>query len=150
LTIIQKYNWLDLPIQQIFPRLLLGVVSVSVGAGLTLCAITTGRQPFLNVPSYIMVITPWAIIYYGYDCIQKNKRHDLENKRLECLLQEKESSAERPAVDIDFITGALNNIQSMIDENPGRSRDEITAFSQLLRKGYLKPDASGKNDPIPS
>jgi len=70
--------------------------------------------------------------------MQKTRSEDLHRRRLGLLLKERQEPAKDPTVDIDFITDSLNHIKSMIDQDPQASREEITAFSQLLRNGHLK------------
>jgi hypothetical protein len=59
---------------------------------------------------------------------------------LKLLLKEKELSAADPPVDIDLITGSLDRIRSLIDEDPVSAREGINTFSNMLRKGRLRTD----------
>ena len=54
------------------------------------------------------------------------------------ILKEKSATAGDAAVDIESITRSLDRIRSLIAEDAAAARAEITVFSQLLRKGYLK------------
>jgi hypothetical protein len=122
--IIVKYRWLELPVKQALPKLLLGTILTAAIAGSTLAIAVSSRRFFSEIIFYIIVITPWTTLYYGYDYMRKTRIKDLQRRR--------------QVVDIDFITESLNHIQSMIDQDPKAAREEITAFSQLLRNGYLK------------
>ena len=77
-------------------------------------------------------------MYCLYFHIQKARQKNVELRRLELLLQEKSATAGDTAVDIESITRSLDRIRSLIDEDASGARSEITAFSQLLRTGYLK------------
>jgi two-component system, LytTR family, sensor kinase len=136
--IIVKYHWFQLPVKQTLLKLLLGVILTAAIAGSTLAIAVSNHRLFSAIISYIIVVTPWIILYYGYDYMQKNRTQDLRRRRLGLLLKERQEQANDPAVDIDFITDSLNHIKSLIDQDPEASRVEITAFSQLLRNGYLK------------
>jgi hypothetical protein len=126
------------------PNLLLGVILTaaialtSAIAGSTLAIAVSSRRLYAEIISYIIVITPWTLFYYAYHYMQKTRSEDLHRRRLGLLLKERQELAKDPPVDIDFITDSLNHIKSMIDQDPEASREEITAFSQLLRNGYLK------------
>jgi hypothetical protein len=136
--IIVKNRWLQLPVKQTLLNLLLGVILTAAIAGSTLAIALSSHRLFAEIISYIIVVTPWTILYYGYHYMQKTRTEDLRRRRLGLLLKERQELAKDPAVDIDFITDSLNHIKSMIDQDPDASREEITAFSQLLRNGYLK------------
>jgi len=136
--IIVRYRWLQLPAKHALPKLLLGVILTAAIAGSTLALAESTRMSLLQIIRYFIFIIPCAILYYGYYYIQKARSEDLQRRRLGLLLKERQELAKDPAVDIDFITDSLNHIKSMIDQDPQASREEITAFSQLLRNGYLK------------
>ena len=142
--IIVRYRWLQPPAQQALPKVMSGIILTAVialtaaMAGSTLAVAVSSRKVFNEIISYIIVITPWTLLYYGYHYMQKTRSEDLHRRRLGLLLKERQEPAKDPAVDIDFITDSLNHIKSMIDQDPQASREEITAFSQLLRNGHLK------------
>jgi two-component system, LytTR family, sensor kinase len=136
--VLVKYRCLQLPVKLALPKLLLGIMLTAVIAGSTLTMAVSGLKFYPQIFDYILFITPWTIIYYGYHYVLKTRTQDLQRRRLGLLLKERQELAKDPAVDIDFITDSLNHIKSMIDQDPQASREEITAFSQLLRNGYLK------------
>jgi hypothetical protein len=136
--VLAKYHCLQLPVQQALPKLLMGIMLTAAIAGISLTVAVSDRVFYPQIFDYILFITPWTILYYGYHYIQKTRTQDLQRRRLSLLLKERQEQANDPAVDIDFITDSLNHIKSMIDQDPEGSREEITAFSQLLRNGYLK------------
>jgi len=149
---ILKYGWLNGPVRQGLTWVLLGAVSAAMAAGLikvtviTLCGMTMktveGQPWHLRILAsgieYTLPFLPWTIIYCLYHHIQRTRQKNAEMRRLEFLLKEKSATAGDAAVDIESITRSLDRIRSLIAEDAAAARAEITVFSQLLRKGYLK------------
>lgn len=88
----------------------------------------------------LLVLIPWANIYWLHFHIILRRKLRLEEHRLELLLKEKELSATEPSVAIEFIAGSLDRIGSLIDEDPASAREGINTFSRMLQKGRLKTD----------
>jgi hypothetical protein len=149
---IRNQGWLNLPLRQGLPWLLLGTVWAAMAAGLiratviSLGGMTLARAEPLSWYArvfgagleYILLFLPWTIMYCLYYHIQKARQKNVELRRLELLLQERSATAADTALDIESLTRSLDRIQSLINEDAAGARTEITAFSQLLRKGYLK------------
>jgi hypothetical protein len=85
---------------------------------------------------FILACRP--LIYSSPEIHTKDPHPRPAKKTTGFVVERTTGTGQRPAVDIDFITDSLNHIKSMIDQDPQASREEITAFSQLLRNGYLK------------
>jgi two-component system, LytTR family, sensor kinase len=145
---ILSYGWLNWPLPQGLPRLLLAtILAAAVGGMIKVIVFSLGRMT-LRLPwhsrilacsiEYILLFLPWTIMYCLYYQIQKTRQKNAEIRRLELLLQERSATAGDTAVDIESITRSLDRIRSLINEDAAGARAEITAFSQLLRKGYLK------------
>jgi hypothetical protein len=149
---ILSCGWLNLPLRQGLPRLLLAIIlAAAVGGLIRATVFSVGgmsstlmeRLPWrLRILKgglvYTLLFLPWTIIYCLYYHVQKSLQKNAEIRRLELLLKEKSATAGDSAVDIESITRSLDRIRSLIDEDAAGARAEITAFSQLLRKGYLK------------
>lgn len=149
---ILRYGWLNAPLRRGLPRLLLAtILAAAIGGVVKMTAFNLGgitsklmeRLPWLLLLfytglEYILLFLPWTIIYCLYHHIQKTREKNTELRRLELLLKEKAATANDTTVDIESITRSLDRIRSLIGEDTTRARAEITAFSQLLRKGYLK------------
>jgi hypothetical protein len=149
---IRSQGWLNKPIRQGLPWLLLSTALAALTAGLvkvtliSMGGMTLARaghlswlaRVFATGFEYSILFLPWTIMYCLYHHIQKARQKNTELQRLELLLKEKSATAGDTAVDIESITRSLDRIRSLIDEDAARARAEITAFSQLLRKGYLK------------
>jgi hypothetical protein len=150
---IRRHSYRDLPFRQALPRLLLATVTaaaagslLSIAAIWSLAAIirtpgwAASQNIFTTAIQYLIVLIPWTILYWLHFYIRLRRKLSLDGSRLELLLKEKELSADGPLVDIDFITGSLDRIRSLIDENPDNARASINKFSRILRKGRLKTE----------
>jgi hypothetical protein len=149
---IRNQGWLNLPLRQGLPWLLLGTVWAAMAAGLiratfiSLGGMTLARAEPLSWYArvfgagleYILLFLPWTIMYCLYYHVQKTRQKNAEIRRLELLLKERSATAADTALDIESITRSLDHIRSLIGEDAAGARAEITAFSQLLRTGYLK------------
>lgn len=142
---IIRYGLLTMPPRKGLPRLTIGLVLASTlgavlyGAGYDL---VTWRTP-IRALEYAFFILPWTLIYCLHHYVQKTRKEERESRRLALLLADKQQQAEGAAMEIGSIIESLTRIRTLIDEDPGRSRAEITAFSQLLRKGYLNIPPDG-------
>jgi len=149
---IRNQGWLNLPLRQGLPWLLLATVSAAAAAGLmrvtviSLGGMTLARAERLSWHArvfgtgfeYSILFLPWTIMYCLYHHVQKTRQKNAEIRRLELLLKERSATAADTTLDIESITLSLDRIRSLIDEDAAGARAEITAFSQLLRTGYLK------------
>jgi hypothetical protein len=149
---IRNQGWLNLPLRQGLPWLLLGTVWAAMAAGLIRPTIispggmTLARaeslswyaRVFVTGFEYSILFLPWTIMYCLYYHVQKTRQKNAEIRRLELLLKERSATAADTALDVESITRSLDRIRSLIGEDAASARTEITAFSQLLRTGYLK------------
>lgn len=141
-TTILHYHWLDLPLRRSLIRILPALLLALAAAAL----IRSLFPPYAHFPvklfpffvEYNFAITPWLIIYVGIHQVKQNRETTKRLHHLESLVKEKQSSAPGPALDIDDLTGTLDRIHYLIDQDPNSARREITTFSHLLRSGHLK------------
>jgi hypothetical protein len=147
-TFLRRYASQTLPFPQEGPRLLLaifftaGLATALKGMGLYFFeeyhGTLTSAKLFLLFPAdYLLLIVPWTMIYFGYRFISQRRTQTIELRRLEWRLKEMQTRADKSAITVEDLMGEINHILALIDENPGRVRNEITAFSRLLRESYL-------------
>jgi hypothetical protein len=93
---------------------------------------------FLIFPAdYLLLIIPWILIYWGYRLVIRARAQTVQRRRLEWRLREMQTHAAESEITMENLIDEVNRIVELIDENPARARSEITAFSRLLREGYL-------------
>ncbi|MBS1946688.1 MAG: histidine kinase [Bacteroidetes bacterium] len=143
---IRKFNWLMLPIEKAFPKLIIGVLVVCTVEALIRIGIVSffnlsiSKQKF-NFPQRLFASTlengffiiPWTLIYYFYHYIEKSRKQQLDTLKLESLVKALELKTIKSHINPHFIFNALNSIRALIDENPSRARTAITELSNILR-----------------
>lgn len=98
----------------------------------------TWYKVFIFIPTdYLLLIIPWTLIYWGYRLVIRTRAQTLERLRLEWRLKEMQAHAGESEITMEDLMEEVNRIVALIDENPARARNEITAFSRLLREGHL-------------
>jgi len=130
---ILRCDWLTLPLKKAAPRLLLAAIAASALAG-AVDAVVNGL--FGLYSSHTRPALPTIILLKGID-FGLVILPRIENQRLALLLKERKLRSAESGIDIHVITASLNKIQALIGNNPSLARDEITEFSNLLRRGYL-------------
>jgi hypothetical protein len=144
-SVIVRYGWLGLPVKGALPRLITGVILACIVAAIVKRAIFTGMgYPHLgtfflaaDAAEYSFLLVPWGIMYYLYNYVAMTRRVKVKKKELELRVMEMKKQSEESGVDVQVIMDSLRRIKQSIGEDPARCRAEITAFSKLLRHGYL-------------
>ncbi|HUB62450.1 MAG TPA: hypothetical protein VL978_17170 [Puia sp.] len=141
-TTIRHYHWLNLPFRRSLIRILPALLFALTAAAL----IRSVFPPYTHFPvklfpfivEYNFAITPWLIIYVVVHQVKQTRETAKRIHHLEHLVKEQQTSTVRPAIDIEDLTGTLDRIRALIDQDPNSARREITTFSRLLRSGHLK------------
>jgi two-component system, LytTR family, sensor kinase len=80
-----------------------------------------------------IVIMGWSLMYFLFKFFLNFKSSEVEKWRLEAAVKDAELIALKSQINPHFIFNSLNNIRSLVIENPEKSRDMITHLSDLLR-----------------
>jgi len=143
--IIRK-NWLELSFWRLSKRLIVSSLIISAIWLLFTVPITdtffeldiesqiTG--PGMYILLWIQMSTlifGWSLIYFGFNFFYNYKRSEIEKWQLDAAAREAELSALKSQINPHFIFNSLNNIKSLIVEDPEKSREMITHLSGLLR-----------------
>ena len=75
----------------------------------------------------------WWMIYYIWHYIERNRRSQVDQLKLETTVKELELKTIKAQLNPHFIFNALNSIRALVDENPQRARTAITELSNILR-----------------
>ena len=81
----------------------------------------------------IILIALWLLIYLVWHYINKNRKDQLDNLRLQATVKELELQTIKSHINPHFIFNAHNSIRALVDENPERARQAITQLSNILR-----------------
>ena len=75
----------------------------------------------------------WQLLYFVFQLFFNFRRSEVEKWKLEAAVKDAELIALKSQINPHFIFNSLNNIRSLVVENPERARDMITHLSGLLR-----------------
>lgn len=79
----------------------------------------------------------WNCIYFIYHYISESRKQQVDTLTLETLVKSLELKTIKAHINPHFIFNAMNSIRALIDENPERARQAITALSNILRSSML-------------
>ncbi|WP_212006037.1 sensor histidine kinase [Chitinophaga sp. HK235] len=94
-----------------------------------------GRQPFMTG---IRTMAVWVLAWHMYHYAQREIRTAQENARLQLLTREIQLSNLSAQLNPHFFFNSLNNIKSLILEDPVLARRAIDLLSELLRHALYK------------
>lgn len=86
-----------------------------------------------NVFSSFIYLFIWNCIYFIYHYVAESRKNQLDNLKLEALVKSLELKTIKSHINPHFIFNAMNSIRALIDEDPRRAREAVTALSNILR-----------------
>ena len=75
----------------------------------------------------------WNTCYFLYHYVSKYRRHEMDTLRLASTVKELELKSIKSYINPHFIFNALNSIRALVDEDPTRARNAVTALGNILR-----------------
>ena len=88
---------------------------------------------FIVVFNLSIVILAWSMMYFLFKFFLNLKSSEIEKWKLEAAVKDAELIALKSQINPHFLFNCLNNIRSLVVENPEKSRDMIGHLSDLLR-----------------
>ena len=82
---------------------------------------------------FTVVMTGWSLIYFVFQFLTNFRKSEVEKWKLEAAVKDAELIALKSQINPHFIFNSLNNIRSLVVENPEKAREMITHLSGLLR-----------------
>jgi two-component system, LytTR family, sensor kinase len=147
---IKKYGWVELPIDQVIPRILLVVSLMSIIITLINVPIDayllrdfedtdfwtffTMLQFFFNWGKPLMI---WTLFYYASHYFERKSEVEVDKIRLESSVKDTESKVLRAQMNPHFMFNALNSIRALILEDPDKAQKAVTQLSNILRSSLL-------------
>lgn len=143
-----RYDWLNLKIGPLIPRIFL----LAVSGALVHLACTTFYHYIYSVPYqsklrladyslYILWISLtfifWTSIYLVYHLINKSRKQELTNLQLVGSQREIELKNLRNQLNPHFLFNSLNSIRALIDLEPNTAKKSVTTLSNLLRNSLV-------------
>lgn len=95
------------------------------------------RKLFISFFNSIWLLLIWNLLYGFYHFVEKSRRQQINTLRLEGTVKSLELKTIKAHINPHFIFNALNSIRALVDENPERARNAITALSSILRSSML-------------
>lgn len=143
---IKKRNWVDkgilaLIVRVIIASIILGILwnAISLPINHTFFKMADEERKITPVLVIILtfnlsvIIAAWSLIYFSFQFFLSFQKTQFEKWKLELAVKEAELIALKSQINPHFIFNSLNNIRSLVVENPEKSRDMITHLSGLLR-----------------
>ena len=93
----------------------------------------TGFVFAIMTMNLFIVVFGWSLIYFVIQLFTNFKKSEVEKWKLEAAVKHAELIALKSQINPHFIFNSLNNIRSLVIENPEKARDMITHLSGLLR-----------------
>jgi two-component sensor histidine kinase len=91
------------------------------------------EMAYRNIFNGTIILFIWNSIYFLYHYITRSRSQELDTLRLQAMVKDLELKTIKSHINPHFIFNALNSIRALIDEDPVRARDAVTALSKILR-----------------
>lgn len=144
--ISRQLRWTELGILALLPRVLLGAVASGFVYTLLYGSLNDllipsanrmlvfGDQKFFAYAlNFSFLFLCWNILYFAVHIFENYKKQEINTLRLQAALVEIELSSIKAQMNPHFMFNALNSIRALIDEDPLRAKEALTALSGTLR-----------------
>ena len=91
------------------------------------------RRLFFGLILDTPIFFVWISIYILWHYIEFANKEEIKKIKLETLIKELELKTIKSQINPHFIFNALNSIRALVDDDPKRSRQDITELSNILR-----------------
>ena len=142
--IIRKNNWLNLPLKNTIPRIL--IASVITGAVIYVFVFVasyiagTARHEEFNIARPIAGVVNlggitllWCLIYFIVHYMENYKKKEIESLIWEAAVKDYELRTLKSQLNPHFMFNAMNSIRALIEEDPESAKVAITKLSNILR-----------------
>lgn len=90
-----------------------------------------------NIFTSFVYLFIWNCIYFIYHYVEQSRKNQLDKLKLEASIKSLELKTIKSHINPHFIFNALNSIRALIDEEPSRARQAVTALGNILRSSML-------------
>ncbi|MCI1752745.1 MAG: histidine kinase [Flavobacteriales bacterium] len=142
----REWQWADLSLERLLPRVFMAAVVLGLLAGIAQAALHDAAFPdaehilggsvrrFAETTiGWVLQLLAWALAYIAYRSIVRGRVEELRALRLESANREGQLANLRSQLNPHFMFNALNSIRSLIEEDPERAKQAITRLSAILR-----------------
>ncbi|MEQ9063164.1 MAG: histidine kinase [Vicingaceae bacterium] len=141
---IIRWNWLQLKIIQLLPRVLLASFVLafayySLHTFVSEYIISSNGYDFdgfallqnlLNLSANFLL---WTLFYWSFHFIQNFRKEEIKNLKWQATIREMELNKIKSQLNPHFIFNCMNSIRAMVDEEPEKAKNLINQFSNILR-----------------
>jgi len=140
----KKMEWLKLPTTELVPKVLLGIIFISITVYLLRVGVSylidlyssemlSAINILGNVIANTIVLLIWASIYFTFHYFEKNT----QSLKYEVAMNEMKLNQLKAQINPHFIFNALNSIRALVDEEPSKSKKAINHLSNILRSSLV-------------
>jgi sensor histidine kinase YesM len=140
---IHKRDWLHLSTGKLLPRLLMGILVISVLTNLFQAntnIVLRGSfsafnltQSVLDILTNLVLFSLWTFIYIGYHYVERYNA----TLKYEAAINEMTLNRLKSQLNPHFMFNALNSIRALVDEEPAKAKEAITQMSNILRNSLV-------------
>ncbi len=84
-------------------------------------------------PSTTLEMAAWCALYYGFRAYARLNRLEMERLQQEAAAKDARLDMIATQLNPHFLFNSLNTVRGLIDEDPHRARDAVTALANVLR-----------------
>ena len=143
-SIIRKNNWLNLPLKNTIPRILLASIITGMiiyafvfAAGYIAGTIRDEEfniaRPIAGVVNLGGITLLWSLIYFVVHYMENYKKKEIESLIWEAAVKDYELRTLKSQLNPHFMFNAMNSIRALIEEDPESAKVAITKLSNILR-----------------
>jgi LytS/YehU family sensor histidine kinase len=96
-----------------------------------------GNKFFSETISWFFLFLMWTLFYFSFHFFQNYRKEEIKNLQWEASKNEIELNRLRAQLNPHFIFNSMNTIRALVDDNPKKSKKNITKLSKILRSTLL-------------
>ena len=144
---IKRWEWLNLSLRPLIPRVLLGVLVLATASHIV--TYVTGRfileieafqavdseitATFAQIFQFSIIYLLWSGLYFGTHYFWSFRSAEIEKWKLKAEIEATRLKALELQLNPHFFFNSLNSVRALIAENPSRAQRMVTKLSSLLR-----------------
>jgi len=142
--VIRQKNWLNIPLKNIIPRILIAsfVTGVIIYAFVFAASYIAGTmqqhefniaRPIAGAINLTGITLLWCLIYFVVHYMENYKKKEIESLIWEAAVKDYELKTLKSQLNPHFMFNAMNSIRALIEEDPDSAKVAITKLSNILR-----------------
>ena len=142
-----QQGWLEIGVKKLLPRVLPTIVLFGIGLEIlyTLSKLIISPSDInLEIQyqlsqsiSWSFLLLLWSLFYFSFHFFQNYRKEEIKNLQWEASKNEIELNRLKAQLNPHFIFNSMNTIRALVDENPKKSKENITKLSKILRSTLI-------------